>query len=177
MFNRTLHTLSANLDRLNLGTRSLVVMTGANNHGQALDVRSYPHARTSFARFGIPDDQPDRSISKDPWSASRISSSPAVSVSPPTAVGEPVRVVVVAEPSGGARRDLPAIGMFCPAASGLSAGLVTMRKHALKSAKASALRAAPSVRDFGLRDRSETRRPRTTATTLTRPDTTLVSGG
>jgi hypothetical protein len=50
MLNRTNRTLSANLNRLNLGTRSLVLKTGVNNGDSTLRVR---HAHEYAMRDGM----------------------------------------------------------------------------------------------------------------------------
>jgi hypothetical protein len=50
MLNRTNRTLSANLNRLNLGTRSLVLKTGVNNGDSTLRVR---HAHAYAMRDGM----------------------------------------------------------------------------------------------------------------------------
>ena len=50
MLNRTNRTLSANLNRLNLGTRSLVLVTSLNNGNATLRVR---HAHEDAMRDGM----------------------------------------------------------------------------------------------------------------------------
>jgi hypothetical protein len=52
MLNRTNRTLSANLNRLNLGTRSLVLTTGVNNGDSTLRVR-HAHAHVYAMRDGM----------------------------------------------------------------------------------------------------------------------------
>jgi len=52
MLNRTNRTLSANLNRLNLGTRSLVLKTGVNNGDSTLRVR-HAHAHAYAMRDGM----------------------------------------------------------------------------------------------------------------------------
>jgi hypothetical protein len=64
MLNRTNRTLSANLNRLNLGTRSLALVAGINNGEKSLHIR---HAHGVIMRAGmvgycpprIPDSRPD----------------------------------------------------------------------------------------------------------------------
>jgi hypothetical protein len=50
MLNRTNRTLSAHLNRLNLGTRSLALQAGSNNGTKALDIR---HAHPVVMRAGM----------------------------------------------------------------------------------------------------------------------------
>jgi len=88
MLNRTNRTLSANLNRLNLGTRSLAVSAGVNNGDQTLRIR---HTHRVVMRDGMTWFRPS------PISISRgeipvIPGSP--SVSPPPVPGCVVRVRV-----------------------------------------------------------------------------------
>jgi len=51
MLNRTNRTLSANLNRLNLGTRSLAIVAGVNNGDQTLRIR---HVHRDVMHDGMP---------------------------------------------------------------------------------------------------------------------------
>jgi len=83
MLNRTNRTLSANLNRLNLGTRSLAPVAGLNNGAKTLRIR---HAHGVVMRAGlvgylprIPDSRVDQPSSPgSPFVPSRLFASPAV---------------------------------------------------------------------------------------------------
>jgi hypothetical protein len=79
MLNRTNRTLSANLNRLNLGTRSLALQASANFGGETLRIR---HAHLVVMRDGMVG-MPMDSISRDPWRITDIPGSSPVPPRPP----------------------------------------------------------------------------------------------
>lgn len=179
MFNRTLLTMSANLDRLNLGTRSLAGMAGANVGANQRFRTSYPHVRTDALRLGSIDDPADPAISRDPWSPS-IPSSPAVSVRAVPVRAEGPRVVVVAEWPTVPGEVVQPDGQPCRTEQGHPArqrGQV--HRLAQKWAPPKAAKAAAPAGLFARRDDDRRARlPLTdTTTTLTAPDALTASGG
>ena len=99
--NRTNRTLSANLNRLNLGTRSFVLATGEFNGSSTLRFR-HAHGATAM-RAGM-------RWSSDPFirPASRIAI-PSVPGSSMDVPGRPTVAVVVVRPPVGYRDALPAL--------------------------------------------------------------------
>lgn len=82
MLNRTNRTLSANLNRLNLGTRSLAAQASANFGGQTLRIR---HAHAVVMRDGMDGDSHDP-ILIGPWRITGIPGSSPVPVPPRSVV-------------------------------------------------------------------------------------------
>lgn len=181
MFNRTLLTTSANFARLNLGTRSLAGMAGANVGTTPCFRTSYPHVRTVAPRLGFIDDQGDPAISWDsPWSPA-IPSLPAVSVRAVPVLPEVSRVVVaVAELPPGQQAEVvqPDVPPCRPAASN-AARRVRRHRHATNwAAPRSAKAAAKAKASFGKRGDRSGRFPRTAIFgSLTAPDALTASGG
>jgi hypothetical protein len=179
MFNRTLLTMSANLDRLNLGTRSLAGMAGANVGANLRFRTSYPHVRTDALRLGSIDDLGDPAISRDPWSPA-IPSSPAVSVRAVPVRVEGPRVVVVAELPPAPGEVVQPDGQPCRNEPGNQARQRGQaHRHARKWAPPKAAKAAAWAGLFARRgDDRRARFPLTdTTTTLTAPDGLTASGG
>jgi hypothetical protein len=91
MLNRTNRTLSANSNRLNLGTRSLANVASVNSMGQVLRIRYlHPLQDADTKRAGMPI-RPD-SMSK-PWIIG-----PGIPGSPPIATPRPSASLVVRRP-------------------------------------------------------------------------------
>lgn len=178
MFNRTLLTMSANTNGLNLGTRSLAGMAGANVGVTQRFRASYPHVRTDALRLGSIDDPGDPSIAWDASWSSLIPSSPAVSVRAVPVHAEEPRVVVVTELS-----PVPQQEFIQPDAPSCRPGQVNParrtreRHHAPRWAAPRTAKAAMAADSFGKRGDRSGRFPRTATTTLTAPDVFTASGG
>jgi len=92
MLNRTNRTLSANLNRLNLGTRSLASLASVNTGAQALRTRPAFAVAMRDGTMGILDEP----ISIGKRVIPQVPSSPSVSVEAPVALLTPLRATVAA---------------------------------------------------------------------------------
>lgn len=182
MFNRTLLTMSANSARLNLGTRSLAGMAGANVGNTLRSRTSYPHVRTDVLRLGFLDDQGDPAITAwdSPWSSS-IPSSPAVSVGAVTVLPEESRVVAaVAELPPCQQQEVvqPDVPPCRPNATNPARRNHRYRHATTWAAPRTAKAAARAKAPFGKRGDRSGRFPRTASfRTLTAPGAITASGG
>jgi hypothetical protein len=132
MLNRTNRTLTANLNRLNLGTRSLAFVAGAVNNVANAQRTILDHMRTIPAPIGILDPM------LPSWTGSRwycqVPSSPVLPGTRP--VHRMVEVVADLPPDG--REVVPVGDVPAPVPVGRPGGLVPRRAHAAKRRAAQA---------------------------------------